>query len=182
MRIGFLNLVPFGVKGGGMGGFGSGEWLRMAKKPTVDESLTLEVRNFRNCLLSDSSGDISWTLANGAKASLGFTISCSRRPVVTLRYRWDDQEDISIPVRFETTVTKFDGTRYWFTCPLIVRGVACNRRAAKLHLPPGARYFGCRACHGLTYRSSQEAHRRERLIAGISRMERWMDQAANSKR
>jgi hypothetical protein len=26
----------------------------------------------------------------------------------------------------------------------------------KLYLPPGARYFGCRRCHELTYRSCQE--------------------------
>ena len=35
----------------------------------------------------------------------------------------------------------------------------------QLYLPPGGRYFGCRECHGLAYRSSQEAHQEERLFA-----------------
>ncbi|MBW3599539.1 MAG: hypothetical protein KY475_19980 [Planctomycetes bacterium] len=50
---------------------------------------------------------------------------------------------------------------------LVVRGVACQRRAGKLYLPPGAKYFGCRTCHDLTYRSSQEAHQAERLFAQL---------------
>jgi hypothetical protein len=47
---------------------------------------------------------------------------------------------------------------------LIVGDVACNRRAGKLYLPSGARYFGCRKCHDLTYKSCQEAHQLERLL------------------
>jgi hypothetical protein len=34
--------------------------------------------------------------------------------------------------------------------------VPCDRRVAKLYLPPGGRYFGCRECYRLTYRSAQE--------------------------
>ena len=31
---------------------------------------------------------------------------------------------------------------------------------AKLYLPPGSRYFGCRRCHRLTYTSCQEHDKR----------------------
>jgi hypothetical protein len=72
---------------------------------------------------------------------------------------------VSIPVRLEMTPTQFGGRRWWFICPLIRNGVACNRRAGKLYSPPGAKYFGCRQCFDLTYRSSQEAHQTERLFA-----------------
>ena len=58
-------------------------------------------------------------------------------PTITLHYRWRDSEDVRIPVRLQTTPTQFGGERWWFTCPLIVNGVACNRRAGKLYLPPG---------------------------------------------
>ena len=54
-------------------------------------------------------------------------------------------------------------------CPLVVDNVPCGRRAAKLHLPPRARYFGCRQCHGLTYTSCQESHKDDalfRMLAG----------------
>src|SRR5262249_13393813 len=33
--------------------------------------------------------------------------------------------------------------------------VACSKRVRKLYL--SGRYFGCRRCHGLTYRSTQES-------------------------
>ena len=46
-------------------------------------------------------------------------------------------EDVRIPIRLQTTPTQFGGRRWWFTCPLIVNGVACNRRVGKLYLPPG---------------------------------------------
>src|SRR5262249_40379452 len=76
-------------------------------------------------------------------------------------------ESISIPVRLATTATQCGGRRWWFVCPLTVRGIACNRRAGKLYLPPGAKYFGCRKCHDLTYRSCQEAHQTERLFGRL---------------
>jgi hypothetical protein len=84
-----------------------------------------------------------------------------------LHYRWADKEEVNIPVRLTTTPTQFGRPRYWFICPLIVRGIACNRRAGKLYLPPGAKYFGCRKCHELTYRSCQEAHQTERLFGRL---------------
>ena len=84
-----------------------------------------------------------------------------------LHYRWRDKEDVNIPVPLEATPTQFGGRRWWFICPLIVRGVACTRRSGKLYLPPGAKYFGCRECHDLTYRSCQEAHQAERLFGRL---------------
>jgi hypothetical protein len=74
---------------------------------------------------------------------------------------------VSIPVRPTTTPTQLGGRRFWFICPLIVRGMACNRRVGNLYLPPGTRYFGCRKCHNLTYRSCQEAHQTERVLGRL---------------
>jgi len=52
-----------------------------------------------------------------------------------------------------TTRPYFGGIRWWFICPLIVEGRACQERVRRLHLPPGGRYFGCRRCYNLTYES-----------------------------
>ncbi len=153
-----------------MGGFGSGNWYRIEKKSTVEESLTLAMRNFRDRIHPRSSGTFTWTRTGGNKSSIGYLVTWGESPTITLHYRWRDSEDVQIPVHLQTTLTQFGGQRWWFTCPLIVGGVACNRRAGKLHLPPGARYFGCRKCHDLTYRSSQEAHQEERLFESIGRM------------
>lgn len=160
-----------------MGGIGSGNWYRFDRKSTVEESLTLAVRDFRGRLYPHSSGTFTWTCAGVSRSSVGYRVTWGNHPVITLEYRCRNNEDVQIPIHLQTTPTQFGGERWWFTCPLIVDGVACNRRAGKLHLPPGAKYFGCRKCHDLTYRSCQEAHQEERLFDRIERMERWMETA-----
>jgi hypothetical protein len=56
------------------------------------------------------------------------------------------------------------GVRWRGRCPLVVNGVGCGRRVAKLNRPPGARYFGCRHCRQLTYRGAQEHDKRVRAL------------------
>jgi hypothetical protein len=60
------------------------------------------------------------------------------------------------PVRLVTTRPTYGGRRWWFLCPLVRKDGGPPRRAAKLYLPPGGRYFGSRDAYGLTYRSCQE--------------------------
>jgi hypothetical protein len=67
---------------------------------------------------------------------------------------------VELPIRLETTPLHFGGGRWWGRCPLVVDGIQCFRRVAKLYLPPGGRYFGCRRCYGLTYASAQEHDKR----------------------
>jgi len=140
------------------------------------------MRYFRGRIYPHSTGTFTWTWAGGNWSSIGYFVTWSDAPTITLHYRWRDSEDVRIPVHLQTTPTQFDGERWWFTCPMIVSGVACNGRAGKLHLPPGAKYFGCRRCHDLTYRSCQEAHQEERLFASIRRMEEWLDTLKNQQR
>lgn len=147
-----------------MGGLGSGDWTRFDTKSTVEQSLTVAVGDIHRRRRTHCSGTFTWTWTSGNKSSVGYFVNSSgNRLTVTLHYCWRDSEDVRIQVRLQTTPTHFGGERWWFTCPLIVGGVACNRRVGKLHLPPGAKYFGCRTCHGLTYRSSQQAHQAERI-------------------
>jgi len=159
-----------------MGGLGSGNWYRwQERKSTVEESLGVAMRDFRGRIYPWAAGTLCWTNSHsGKKSSVGWQVTGREVLILTLNYRWRDSEDVQVPVWLQTTPTQFGGKRWWFTCPLILNGVACNRRAGKLYLPPGARYFGCRKCHGLTYRSCQEAHQTERLFAsieGIGKME-----------
>ncbi|HJN09780.1 MAG: hypothetical protein QGG09_12815 [Pirellulaceae bacterium] len=158
-----------------MGGIGSENWYRFTKKSTVEESLTVAMRDFRSRRFWRSSGTLTWSWAAGNASSVGYRVTWGCAPTITLHYRWRDNEDIEIPIRLQTTPTQFGGERWWFTCPLIVSGVACNRRVGKLHLAPGARYFGCRKCHELTYRSSQEAHLDQRKGGAWLRMIREID-------
>jgi hypothetical protein len=147
---------------------GSGNWWRFDKKSTVEESLVVAMKDLRKRLYAGAAGKLTWTWTSGDKSSIGYFVTESDdAPTVTLHYRWRGTEDVRVPVRLEITPTQFGGRRWWFTCPLVVRGIACNRRAGKLYLPPGARYFGCRKCHSLTYRSCQEAHQAERVFGRL---------------
>jgi hypothetical protein len=59
-------------------------------------------------------------------------------------------------IRISQTPCNFGGIRYWYHCPLIRRSDICDRRVGLLYLPPSQKYFGCRHCHNLTYRSQKE--------------------------
>jgi hypothetical protein len=156
-----------------MGGFGSGSWYRgLGKKSTVEDSLTLAMWDFRDRIHPHSAGTFTWKWISGNQCSIGYSVTCGDDPSITLNYTRRDGEDVKLPIWLQTTPTQFGGERWWFTCPLVVNGVACNRRVGKLHLPPAARYFGCRTCHKLTYRSCQEAHKEERWDESIERQRR----------
>ena len=153
-----------------MGGMGSGNWYRFDKKATVEESLALAVWDFRGRMHHGAAGTFTWSWTSGDKSSVTYVVTRGDGgPTVTLCYPWRDSEDVRIPIRLQSTPTNFGGKRWWFTCPLIVGRVACGRRVGKVYLPPGAKYFGCRKCHDLTYRSCQEAHQTERLFGRLGR-------------
>ena len=139
-------------------------------KSIVEDCLTLAIWDFRSRIFPHSSGKITW--AGGGKFSVRFSVASGDAPTIMLHYRCRDNEDVEIPIRLQSTATNFNGKRMWFICPLIVGGVACNRRAGKLYLPPGSRYFGCRQCHDLSYRSSQTAHQDERFIARLVKIKK----------
>lgn len=161
---------PLGGSGGGMGGLGSGHFWKQ-RKSTVEESLTLAMSDLRGRIVDGMAQNLTWTASDGGKSSIGYRVAdVGGVWVVTLHYRWNDRDDVEIPIVLRPTATHFGGRRWWFTCPLIVDGVACRRRVGKLHLPPGAKYFGCRTCHRLTYRSSQQAHQQERLAGTLARL------------
>jgi len=153
-----------------MGGYNSGRWGFHTKKTTVEECRTLNLAQLERAGLFRSSarktvrGSLQWTNpATGQEtASVGFLLERTDGALIlALAYRTRD-EDMRVPVRIETTVSNFGGFRYWGACP------DCGRRVRKLYLPPGGCQFSCRICLGLTYESSQEAHRFDglhRLVA-----------------
>ncbi|MCP4357367.1 MAG: hypothetical protein GY796_05035 [Chloroflexi bacterium] len=86
----------------------------------------------------------------------------------TITPRNEEAQDYDYRVWLQATPLPWGGVRWWFTCPLIIDGKPCKRRVGKLYEPPGARYFGCRHCHDLTYRSSQEQHQYARFYADMA--------------
>ena len=102
-----------------------------------------------------------WTNSAGEEtSSIGFMLSHEGR-AIRFMYSFGDKsseqkETLDYHVETVTTPCYFGGVRMWFICPLVKDGIPCGRRVGKLYLPPGGKYFGCRTCYNLTYRSCQE--------------------------
>ena len=155
-----------------MGGYGSGRQGLASPKQTVESCLVLSAARLQRDRMivagRRGTGILTWTrVRTGEKvAAAGYSVSTldGEPPTIRLDYTWtrwgeDQGEHMEYPVGLTTTPLPWGGVRWWFVCPLVRNGVPCGRRVGKLYLPPGARYFGCRHCHGLTYMSCQESHK-----------------------
>src|SRR5262245_48599696 len=111
-----------------MGGRGSGNWWRWQRKTTVEESLVVPMKDLRERLCAGAAGTLTWTCGS-SKSGIGYYVTGSGDLLtVHLHYRLNDKEDVNIQVWLTTTPTQFGRPRFWFLCPLIVRGIACKRR------------------------------------------------------
>lgn len=116
--------------------------------------------------------NVTWTRPDGMITSaVGFTVTeVEGEKRVRLAYSVGvgdgESENVSYDVSLTTTPCYLGGVRYWFLCPVIAPS-KCERRVAKLYLPPGAKYFACRKCHDLTYRSSREHNPRWDWLRGL---------------
>ena len=156
-----------------MGGYGSGRRWCESKKLTVEEcrSISTAFLSSNGGVRERMGGCVSWVHKGKPMKNLGLTISSKRpdgRRYVRFEYNHTEpssgkEEACDYWVPLDTTPCNFGGVRYWFICPLLKNGRHCGRRVRKLYLPPGGRYFGCRQCHKLTYRSCQEGHKFEGL-------------------
>ena len=146
------------------------------RKVQCEECLVLDARDLlRNHQAQhDAHVALSWT----GDGWIHSATACMERratdamPHIVLRYgfqprtfRTVNPNDGAMPnntVRYEiqldSTPQKLGAMRHWFVCPLVTDGRLCRRRVRVLYLPQGAQYFGCRHCHNLIYRSSQEQH------------------------
>jgi hypothetical protein len=152
-----------------MGGPGSGNhyhWWRSGKKTTVEECEALDANRWmREGILKAGAhlkGGWRWVYHGGQESNISYEVNTLdlAQPFVRLSYTLthaatQERESLNYRVRLTTTRPRFGGLRWWFVCPLVVRGCFCERRVGKLYLPQGGHYFGCRHCHELTYHSAQ---------------------------
>jgi hypothetical protein len=158
-----------------VGGPGSGNWYRYSSKATVEDCLSLDINKLQRngILFPGASGSLTWTnTATGEqRGSVGYRIApmCyEERLVLWISFLWRNSEKVDRPITLEPTYPHYGGRRYWFHCPVLQKDMMpCWRRVGKLYLPSGARFFGCRQCYDLTYRSCQEAHQAARLFMGM---------------
>ena len=148
-----------------------GRW-SYSNRDVVEDCKTIDIPwlSRHGYLPGFKTGGITWNNGfSGAKSSIGIEVSANRE-----RYRGNhlrliytqtdfytkEKTDLDYKVELVTTPCNFGGVRYWFICPLTVNGRSCDRRVAKLYMPPGSRYFGCRHCHNLTYRCQKEHNKK----------------------
>ncbi len=146
-----------------MGGLGSGA--RHSKKDTVEGCRWLDTADLKKWKMlvpgtANRLGSFRW----GA-ASVSYTLTVGADAgALRLIYRMPaDSADTDYTVRLVTTPCHLGGARWWFLCPLTKDGIRCGRRVRKLY--QRGRYFGCRTCHELTYRSRQESDVRVYALA-----------------
>jgi hypothetical protein len=162
-----------------MGGYGSGRWHWHSAKQTVEDGLSLPTTHIRKALndLADggtvSLGSLHWSRAGKELSSIGYRVSNEyQRLLVSLFYttthRDGSKTNSDYFVEVVATTPTFGGRRWWWICPLVKDGRPCRRRVAKLYLPPGATFFGCRHCYELTYTSCNESHKYDSLWKGIA--------------
>lgn len=128
-----------------MGGCSSG---RVGWRAKCEDRLSIDVRRWaRGGHLSRAYFGWEWTV-NGEKTSNIGVYGHDDR--IELSYT-KDGEQYRYPVMLTETPCHLGGARRWFLCP----AVRCQRRAAKLYL--GDRYFACRRCYNLAYKSQSES-------------------------
>ncbi len=131
-----------------MNGLDNDKRLRTNRKMTVDQCLSIDIAQF-DCHRDVSfSGELSWLNTHNDERILCvdylFLPEDESEPMLILSYKLENRL-VKETIIFQKTRTRFDGSRWWFTCPL------CERRMGKLYLTPKGNYFACRRCHELRY-------------------------------
>lgn len=135
-----------------MGGYRSGR-KRDGWRLTLDQCLALDVNLMHRagCLTDGWKGCWQWPAAGRSRdPRIGVASGDCR---VTLDYLIGEppgrQQNVVEAVPVEWRPCRLGGTRPFFRCPGLIRGVACHRRVVKLYLADDV--FLCRHCCGLPY-------------------------------
>lgn len=151
-----------------------------SKKELVEYCLKLSVFQLRRLGFFGGyrhSGIFSWK--NAYEEELGkvlvtVSIGDERWPIDRIEFQYTHSDywsggsmSMDYSADIVSTPCRYGGHRYWFLCPIYRNGRACRRRVAVLYKPPGSRFFGCRTCFDLTYKSSQESHMYDSLARSL---------------
>lgn len=142
-----------------MGGYGSTRWDYHTKKLIVEECLQISIFKFKKYLKPGLIASIEWKNNIFGIYDFNLIVIGSEHPSsIQISYylgnHKKDEIKIKYSIQLSTSALSWGGVRYWFICPVI----GCGRRVGVLYLPLGGKYFGCRHCYRLTYKSSQEQH------------------------
>lgn len=135
-----------------MGGYGSGRWGWYTPKRTVEQCYRFSIDDFARA------GAIAPGRRAGGRFEMGgltveFETDCAETSGrFKMRYTAPDGERVAYWVDLVTVRPNFGGLRWYALCP----NTRCRQRVSKLYKPTRGRFFACRDCHELTYKSRQE--------------------------
>lgn len=153
-----------------------GRW-SYANTPTVEESVDLSTSWLKRHGYLDGykSGGMSWK-QYGKEYSVSFTVN-TEESHIHFQYN-SNGEPIDYKARLTYSQPNFGGKRFFFKCPL----VGCFRRVSILYL--SGKYFGCRKCHKLQYKSSRRSGTRydklKKSLEGSSQRETMINEMLKS--
>lgn len=145
-------------------------------KFTCEEKRTMTITSLKKWgYLSPGThpGGICWT-----ESSISFNSHINNNNTGRLNmdyWYWKGPEHIQYAISIVATHCHYGGTRQWFICPLKRDGVPCMRLVGRLYID--GKYFGCRQCYRLAYKSQYKAR------SGIQKLGYIVfdDDAANQK-
>jgi len=150
------------------------------KKSTVEESLSLDMKNFARDvdLTSYATGYSSWKSSFGKEDRIGWKVNPYRS--IRLQYTTTkisgEKKEHDYEVLIETTPCNYGGERWWFLCPV------CFRRCRILYQPPSQSVFACRICHNLSYQSQQEGKNYSSMIVdAVLNLPAWERQLRSTR-
>ena len=163
-----------------MGGLGSGSWYRYGTKHTVETYNHLDVNslNRKGLLEPGTRGSVSWSRGDKTLGSVGFEVE-NGYFVLDYRHRRsssEEWEEVRYHIPLVWTACNFGGGRPWFLCPGVINSRYCGRRVAKLY--DRGKYFLCRHCYDLTYRSCKDGQK-YRALHKCQRIRRSLGGSAN---
>jgi hypothetical protein len=146
-----------------MGGPGSGRWNSRARKKTTENQLRLDIHllSKKQCLSPGVVGSLSFSRGD-FRGSITFSVEAEH---LTLNY-WCRPpgckiENIEQKIEFDRTSCNYGNFRTWLLCP------KCLARSAVLYCV--GRYFLCRRCCDLTYKT-QKLGKADRLLQKARRI------------
>ena len=133
-----------------MGGFGSGRIGGLSSRPTCESCHHIDLAWLRRqgMLSVGRCSTVRWSRSGQETGSISLT---AQEYGLHLRYSTTDDRGAPLTVSelipFTYTGAGFGGRRGWLKC------LSCGRGCRVIY---GGRYFRCRLCHGLAYKSQIE--------------------------
>jgi hypothetical protein len=135
-----------------MGGYGSGRRRSLDRRRQVESCLILDVNTIPRPIVAGNEGDIDLTRRlTRDRVRCSYLLRCDGQGFELVLWTPTAASWVASRIRLDHAPARLGGARPYLLCP------SCRSRGLKLYWPlEGVGGLGCRRCHQLVYRSSQE--------------------------